>query len=337
MKKLYKLKNYILKYPVLFWVVVLTYIMSVIILTMNKREIKTSYFIISYVVLGVGYTIYYKLYTSDKQKKFTKDWLKIVFTLPKKKTNKNKKKQKKHPEKVLHLILFLSGWGAIFGCLAFLTFLLKCPWLLSFVFFILQLVAAAMILGIYIGSKKITNIVRKIQNGVILGIAYILLDFISRNFGRSFVTDIISVSPEQVPTITQGLYWFCFILFASAFLQLIAVFWLDLAKNRKLSYKLPFITYFFIFISIALPYQLISFNSLNLIDVSVSKTYSADTMIYFKCNNKIIKNVPNDTARYLKVDEQEFRAFYFEKGKSNIQMTTYLCNGSDYSEIDIHK
>lgn len=335
MKKIYQLKDYILKYPVLFWVVVLTYIVSVIILTMNKREVDTSYFIVSYLVLGVGYTIYYKLYTSEKQKDFTKDWLKAVFTLPIKKINK--KKQKKHPEKVLHQILFLSGWGAIFGCLAFLTFLFKFPWLLSFVFFILQLLAATMILGIYIGSKNITNIIGKIQNGAILGIAYILLDFISRNFGRSFVTDTISVSPEQIPTITQGLYWFCFILFASFFLQLIAIFWLDLAKNRKLSYKLPFITYFLVFMSIALPSHLIVFNGENIIKTSVATTYKADTINYFKCNNKIIKNVPNDTARYLKVDEQEFRAFYFEKDKSDIQMTTYLCNGSDYIKIDIHK
>ena len=334
-KTLYKLKNYILKYPILFWVVALTYIVSVIILTINKREADTTYFIISYVALGVGYTIYYKFYTSKEQKKFTKDWLKIVFTLPKKEINK--KKQRKHPEKVLHLILFLSGWGAIFGCLAFLTFLFKFPWLLSFVFFILQLVAATMILGIYIGSKKIANIIGKIQNGAILGIAYILLDFISRNFGRSFVTNTISVSPERIPTITQGLYWFCFILFASFFLQLIAIFWLDLAKNRKLSYKLPFITYFLVFMSIALPSHLIVINGESIIKTSVATTYKADTINYFKCNNKIIKNVPNDTARYLKVDELEFRAFYFEKDKSNIQMTTYLCNGSDYTKVDIHK
>lgn len=335
-KLLYKLNNYILKYPVLFWVVVLTYIVSVIILTMNKREVDNSYFIVSYLFLGVGYIIYYKLYTSEKQKDFTKDWLKAVFTLPIKKINK--KKQKKHPEKVLHQILFLSGWGAIFGCLAFLTFLFKSPWLFSFVFFILQLLAATMILGIYIGSKNITNIIGKIQNGAILGIAYILLDFISRNFGRSFVTDTISVSPEQIPTITQGLYWFCFILFASFFLQLIAIFWLDLAKNRKLSYKLPFITYFLVFMSIALPSHLIVINGESIIKTSVATTYKADTINYFKCNNKIIKNVPNDTARYLKVDELEFRAFYFEKDKkSDIQMTTYLCNGLDYSEKDIHK
>ena len=335
-KLLYKLNNYILKYPVLFWVVVLTYIVSVIILTMNKREVDNSYFIVSYLFLGVGYIIYYKLYTSEKQKDFTKDWLKAVFTLPIKKINK--KKQKKHPEKVLHQILFLSGWGAIFGCLAFLTFLFKSPWLFSFVFFILQLLAATMILGIYIGSKNITNIIGKIQNGAILGIAYILLDFISRNFGRSFVTDTISVSPEQIPTITQGLYWFCFILFASFFLQLIAIFWLDLAKNRKLSYKLPFITYFLVFMSIALPSHLIVINGESIIKTSVATTYKADTINYFKCNNKIIKNVPNDTARYLKVDELEFRAFYSEKDKkSDIQMTTYLCNGSDYTKVDIHK
>ena len=262
--------------------------------------------------------------------------LKLYLHYQKRKSTKKNKKNT--PEKVLHLILFLSGWGAIFGCLAFLTFLFKFPWLLSFVFFILQLVAATMILGIYIGSKKITNIIGKIQNGAILGIAYILLDFISRNFGRSFVTDMISVSPEQIPTITQGLYWFCFILFASFFLQLIAIFWLDLAKNRKLSYKLPFITYFFVFMSIALPSHLIVFNGESIIKTSVATTYKADTINYFKCNNKIIKNVPNDTARYLKVDELEFRAFYFEKDKkSDIQMTTYLCNGLDYSEKDIHK
>lgn len=96
-KPLYKLKNYILKYPILFWVVALTYIVSVIILTMNKREADTTYFIISYVALGVGYTIYYKFYTNKEQKKFTKDWFKIVFTLPKKKINK--KKQKNTPKK----------------------------------------------------------------------------------------------------------------------------------------------------------------------------------------------------------------------------------------------
>ncbi|MFQ1019896.1 hypothetical protein ACGH6R_08790 [Gilliamella sp. CG13] len=333
-KPLYKLKNYILKYPVLFWVVALTYIVSVIILTMNKREAVTFYFIISYVVLGVGYTIYYKFYTSKEQKKFTKDWLKIVFTLPKKKINK--KKQKKHPEKVLHLILFLSGWGAIFGCLAFLTFLFKCYWLISFLLFILQFLSAITIMITYI-IKREFNELEKIIGAALLTLIYIVLDFIGENQGRTFVTDMISVYPEQIPTITQGLYWFCFILFASFFLQLIAIFWLDLAKNRKLSYKLPFITYFLVFISIALPSQLIVFNGESIIKTSVAITYKADTINYFKCNNKIIKNVPNDTARYLKIDELEFRTFYFEKDKSDIQMTTYLCNGSDYTKVDIHK
>ena len=185
--------------------------------------------------------------------------------------------------------------------------------------------------------KREFNELEKIIGAALLTLIYIVLDFIGENQGRKFVTDMISVYPEQIPTITQGLYWFCFILFASFFLQLIAIFWLDLAKNRKLSYKLPFITYFLVFMSIALPSHLIVINGESIIKTSVATTYKADTINYFKCNNKIIKNVPNDTARYLKVDELEFRAFYFEKDKSNIQMTTYLCNGSDYIKVDIHK
>lgn len=333
-KLLYKLNNYILKYPVLFWVVALTYIVSVIILIMNKREVDTYYFIVSYLVLGVGCTIYYKLYISEKQKKFTKDWFKILFTLPEKKINK--KKQKKHSEKILHEILFLSGWGSIFGCLAFLTFLFKCYWLISFLLFILQFLSAITIMITYIIRREF-NELERIIGAALLALIYIVLDFMGENQGRTFVTEMISVYPEQLSTITKGLYWLNFISIGSSLLQIFAIIGFELAKNRKLSNKLPSITYFVVLISAVLPCLLIIFNINNIINTLISETYKADTISYFKCNNKIIKNEPNDTARYLKVDELEFRAFYFEKDKSNIQMTTYLCNGSDYTKVDIHK
>ncbi|GAA5113573.1 hypothetical protein GCM10023211_21910 [Orbus sasakiae] len=326
MKKSYKLNNSISQYPVLFWGLFLPYIISIIILTMTKREMNIYPFIISFAIVCIGLMIYYRIFASDKQKQLTIKWLKLVFLL-----SKNNKK------KVLHRILFLSGWGATFGSLAFLSFLFRFHWIVSLILFLLQIIISIIILGNYIGNKRIANMAVKIQSGVILGAVYILLDFISQNLGRSFVTEFISVPPEQIPTITQGLYWFSFILIASIFLQLIAIFWTDLAKNRKLSYKLPFITYFLVFMSIALPSQLIIFNGVSIIETSVVKTYIADTMIYFKCNNKIIKNVPNTSARYLKVDEQEFRVFYFEEDKSSIQLTTLLCDGSNYIEENIHK
>lgn len=331
MKKSYKLKDYILKYPVLFWVVALTYIVSVIILTVCKRDVEALYFIVSYAIIGIVFTIYYLFFASKEQKDFTKNWFEIVF-IPTKKISS---------PKTLHRILTLSGWGAIFCILASLSYLFKLPGFSSLVFFILQILVTIPILIIYIGKERINSFIDKIKFGTFLGVilsfTYLVIDFISKTLGRSFVTNTISVLPEQVPTITQGLQWFCFILIASTALLFIVIFLVDLAKNKKLLNKISFITYFLVCISAVLPCHLIIFNAIVIIDVVISKTYDADTVLYFKCDNKIIKNVPNDTARYLKVDEQEFRAFYFEKDKSNIQMTTYFCDGSDYSEIDIHK
>lgn len=39
------LKFYILRYPVLFWVVTLTYLVSVVILILNKREVNATIFL----------------------------------------------------------------------------------------------------------------------------------------------------------------------------------------------------------------------------------------------------------------------------------------------------
>lgn len=95
MKILYKLKDYILKYPVLFWVVALTYIVSVIILTVCKQDVEALYFIVSYAIIGIVFTTYYLFFASKEQKDFTKNWFKIVFTLSK----KNKKLKKKLSKK----------------------------------------------------------------------------------------------------------------------------------------------------------------------------------------------------------------------------------------------
>ena len=321
----YKLKKNIKKYPVLFIVLFLFYIVGIIFLIINKMQLDICTFIISITLVTMMLIIYYVGFASYQQKQLTIRWLKFTFLLPQKKS-----------KKTLHIIFFLSGWGTLFGTLAFITLLLKFNWLTSFVFFIFQCIIAIFIIANYVDSKKITSLAVAIKSSILV-IIYTFLDFLSNNSGRSLVSQIISVPPEQIPTITRGIYWYYFITIVSMFLLLIIIFWADLAKNRKLLYKLPFLTYILIFMSIILPSQLITYNVNNIIDTIIEKTYVADTMNYFKCDNKIIQKVPSDSARYLKVDENEFRVFYFKEGKNNIQLTTYLCNGSDYTEIDIHK
>lgn len=325
MKYFYKLKNHIKKYPILSIVLFLFYVVGIIFLIINKMQLDICTFIISITSVIIGLIIYYVRFASYEQKQLTIRWFKFTFLLP-----------KKNSKKILHIIFCLSGWGTLFGSMAFITFLLKFNWLISFVFFILQCITAIIIIANYVDHKKINSLAITIKSSM-LAIIYIFLDFLSNNLGRSIITKGISVSPEQIPTITHGLYWFYFIAIVSILLLLIAPFWPHLAKNRKLLYKLPFITNFLVFISIMLLSQLITHNEYNIINTIFEKTYIADTMNYFKCDNKIILKTPNDSARYLKVDENEFRALYFNEGESNIQLTTYLCNGSDYIEIDIHK
>lgn len=332
MKMLCKLKLYILKYPVLFWVVTLTYLVSVVILILNKREVNATIFFISYTIEGIGLAIYYKFYASEDQKKFTGHWLKIVFTLPKKRVKNNN-----HSKNILHLILFFSSWGTTFACLALLIYLFKFFWLISFTCFIFQFIAGAIVLGMYIGRSKLNKIIDNIYFGAILSFIFVLLDYISQIIGRSLVTVGIAVSPELVPTITKGLCWFGFIFLVSIFIQFIGLLWSLAARNKKLAKKISILTYLFLSVTAVLPYSLLQFNALSLIEELFSYTYTADTVNYFKCNNRIIKNVPNDTARYLKVDEQEFRSFYFEKNKKNIHLTTYICNGTNYNKVDIHQ
>lgn len=334
MKILNKLKNYILKYPVLFWVVVLTYIVSVIILTLSKRNVEDLYFIVFYSVVGIGLVSFYKFYASENQKILTGNWFENALGLSRKKINNN---EKKLSERTLQQISILSNWGGIFGCLACLLFLLRFSVFTYIFLFILMFAFAAMAVFIYIGSEGITNLVTKMEVKVSSVVIFTCLAFVGDILSRKYVTNIISVLPEQVPTITKGLYWFNLILLFSAGLQIIVMVVFEFSQNRELSGKLPHITYILVAISAILPFLLIVYSEGFIIRTVFTETYKADTVLYFKCNNKIIKNVPNDTARYLKVDEQEFRAFYFEKDKSNIQMTTYFCNGSDYSEIDIHK
>ena len=320
----YKLKNNIKKYPVLFIVLLLFYVVGIIFLFINKMQLDICTFIVSIISVIMMLIIYYVGFASYQQKQLTIRWLKFIFLLPKK------------SKKNLHKIFFLSGWGTLFGTLAFITFLLKFEWRVSFIFFICQCFTAIFITANYIDRKKIISLAVTIK-GSILIIIYTFFDFLSKNLGRSFVIQIISVPPEQIPTITRGIYWYYFITLISMFLLLIIIFWADLAKNRKLLYKLPFLTYILIFISVILPSQLITYHHNSIINTIIEETYIADTMNYFKCGNKIIKKVPSDSARYLKVDENEFRVFYFKEGESHIQLTTYLCNGSDYTEIDIHK
>ena len=332
MKILSTLKSNILKYPILFWVVTLTYVVSVVILILNKREVNATIFFISYTIEGIGLAIYYKFYASENQKNFTKHWLKVVFTLPKKRIKNNN-----HSKNILHIILFFSSWGTTFGCLALLICLFKFSWLISFAFFIFQLTASVVVLGMYIGSSKLTKIRDNVYFVAILSFTFVLLDYISQIIGRSLVTVGIAVSPELVPTITKGLCWFSFIFLVSIFIQFLGLLWFRAARNKKLALKVSIITYLFLSVTAVLPYHLLQINALSLVDEILTYTYTADTVNYFKCNNKIIKNVPNDTARYLKVDEQEFRSFYFEKNKKNIYLTTYICNGSDYNKVNIHQ
>lgn len=118
----YKLKKNIKKYPVLFIVLFLFYIVGIIFLIINKMQLDICTFIISITLVIMMLIIYYVGFASYQQKQLTIRWLKFTFLLPKK------------SKKTLHIIFFLSGWGTLFGTLAFITLLLKFNWLTSFIF-----------------------------------------------------------------------------------------------------------------------------------------------------------------------------------------------------------
>lgn len=119
----YKLKNNIKKYPVLFIVLLLFYVVGIIFLFINKMQLDICTFIVSIIFVIMMLIIYYVGFASYQQKQLTIRWLKFIFLLPKKNQKKN-----------LHKIFFLSGWGTLSGTLAFITFLLKFEWRISFIF-----------------------------------------------------------------------------------------------------------------------------------------------------------------------------------------------------------
>ncbi|OTQ72740.1 hypothetical protein, partial [Gilliamella apis] len=199
----YNLKKNIKKYPVLFIVLFLFYIVGIIFLIFNKMQLDICTFIISITLVIMMLIIYYVGFASYQQKQLTIRWLKFTFLLPKKKS-----------KKILHFIFFLSGWGTLFGTLAFITLLLKFNWLTIFIFFIFQCITAILIIAYYVDHKKITSLAVAIKSSFLV-IIYNFLDFFSNNSGRSLVSQIISVPPEQIPTITRGIYWYYFITIVS--------------------------------------------------------------------------------------------------------------------------
>ena len=311
------------KFPFLFWAILLCYCFLIAMLGYTKRN--PSFFQYGIMGLSVILTltvilIYYLLRRQKRRK--LKKWITSNFSIL---------KRNKH---ILRFILISSNWGLLIGSIAFLCVLFKVNWIICLLLFILQITLALGVFIYYISNFNKQLLLKQWTQGIYFTIIPLCLSFFCDIWSRNFVTSILFILPEQVPTIIRGIYWFIFILCCCFISQWIAISIFGSIKNKKIPNSLFNFSYLFILlVTVAVP-QILIINGGEIMNKIVLVTYKSDMLGYFRCSDaEIIKNEPNQSARYLKINEQEYRVIYYKNNIINIE--TIICEGSKYKLTDI--
>ncbi|MDF7670102.1 hypothetical protein PT276_02590 [Orbaceae bacterium ESL0721] len=313
------------KLPFLFWASLLSYIIVICLLLLSKRKPDYNYQLIIGLTVLAWFNIlfcFYIIFRQQEKTKKLKQWLASNFF--KSKLNK----------KSLHSILILSNYGLLIGATAFLCLLLNVKQEVCFCLFALQIILAVIVFFYFFKDFYKQFLLKKWLYVSIFTIVQLCLSLICEIYSGYFVTNLFYLFPKDLPLVTRGIHWFIFIILCSYLVQLLVVYVFGNIKNRRIPISLSMSAYL-LSILVACSIWVIFFaNTTKILNQIVILTYQSDMVGYFRCNNgEIVKGIPNETARYLKVDEQEYRVLY--KTDDSIRSQAIICEGQNYKLIDI--
>lgn len=312
------------KQPFLFWVIFLCYLFIVLMLYNTNGNLNfCQYVIVGFsVLLTLTIILIYYFILIPKKIKRLKLWLGYNFLIS------------KQNKQIFRLNLIRSNWGLLIGSIAYICVLFRVNGIICFILFSIQIYLSCVVFISFITNFNKQHLIKKWIQSYYFTITSLVFIFICDIGSRYSVTSLLLIRPEQLPSVTRGIYWFIYIICLCYVIQFITITMFDKLKREKIP-KSPFIvSYLFIILGFGAIPSFLFINSSGILKTIVQLTYRSDMLTYFRCNDgEIIKNMPNQSARYLKVDQQQYYIIYFENNIINIK--NLICKGQDYKITDI--